>query len=315
MLLRDALDRRWRDTPQPTGKRVYLRGRRLIWAQMLHWHGPLPSSILHEFTKHLSADEVWTRKQLRDLFHEDNTPHGGAYFTRPQAQKGTEADERNQKVYDLLPAAERALKEAGLWSDLAPKRTSSWLHDFFSACNTASIHLACLREPEQYGYIPHHEIVARVGRQSFEVPGFERHLRPDPFLGITYKGHGTIIALTESDLATERHTLTEKARKAKRKTYEESMALHYQFVEKRQYRAVFGEKVEMMTLHFFNSEGDMAEAMELMGKAAPHGAKRQLFKYVPGFKRYEFKPPYPLYSHFDEPWLRVGQPPRLISQP
>ena len=110
----DTLGRRKRLSPSPTGKRVSPTNRDLRWFAALAEHGPLPSSFLLAFGGNDHHSEKRARERLTDLFHESNTPHGGAYLTRPLQQFRTIDSRYNQLVYDLAPASVAALKNAGL---------------------------------------------------------------------------------------------------------------------------------------------------------------------------------------------------------
>jgi hypothetical protein len=138
---RDTLGRRPRDRRISTGKRVTPQERDLIWFQKLHEHGPLSSSYLHAFTKHLRSSEKRARDRLTDLFNESNTPHKGAYLERPWQQFQTYDARYQELVYDLAPAGEKALKQAGLWHTYGHVATGPWVHKYMVACITASIEL------------------------------------------------------------------------------------------------------------------------------------------------------------------------------
>ena len=94
---------------------VAARPRDLLWFQKLHEHGPLSSSYLHAFSKHLARNEKRSRDRLTDLFNEGNTPHDGAYLTRPWQQFQTLDARYQDLVYDVAAPAAQALKQHGLW--------------------------------------------------------------------------------------------------------------------------------------------------------------------------------------------------------
>jgi len=130
---RDALQRRKRLHPVSTGKRVTPQERDLLWFSKLREHGPLPSSFLLEYGRHLGRSEKRARERLTDLFNEDNTPDRGPYLSRPPQQFRTIDSRYNQLVYDLTPAAERALRRGGLWADRSAP-SGPWLHGFMVSC-------------------------------------------------------------------------------------------------------------------------------------------------------------------------------------
>ena len=95
----DTLGRRTRTKRQSTRKIVRAMPRDLLWLEKLHYHGPLPTSYLHEFTCHLAKDRARTLKRLAMLHHEVNL------LTRPTKQFDTMDARYNQLVYDLSDSA------------------------------------------------------------------------------------------------------------------------------------------------------------------------------------------------------------------
>jgi hypothetical protein len=189
----DALNRRPRERPTPTGKRVTPQERDLLWMRMIHRHGPLSSTYLHAFSQHLRRNEKRARDRLTDLFNEDRTPHGGAYLARPHQQFATYDSRYQDLVYDLAPAAELALKQDGHWY-AAAAHAGPWAHRFMVASITASIELATLADPA-LTYIPQEAILGRAGASlrhpvPFSDPktGREetRDLIPDAVFGLEY---------------------------------------------------------------------------------------------------------------------------------
>ena len=83
----DTLERRNRYSSQSSGKQVSLKPRDLRWLEALRDHGPLPSHYLHAFSSGSHRSPKSSRQRLTDLAHENNTPHGGAYLRRPDAQR------------------------------------------------------------------------------------------------------------------------------------------------------------------------------------------------------------------------------------
>jgi hypothetical protein len=94
----DSLSRRKRTHPTSTDKRVTPQERDLLWFQKIHRHGPLSSSYLHAFSKHLRRNEKRAKDRLTDLFNESRTPHGGAYLSRPSQQFRTLDSRYNELV-------------------------------------------------------------------------------------------------------------------------------------------------------------------------------------------------------------------------
>ena len=122
----DVIGRRSRTAATSTGKRVSLTQRDMLWMQKLAEHGPLPSSFLLAFATHSHASEKRAIERLGDLFHEDNTPYGEPYLTRPVQQFRTIDSRYNQLVYDLAPAGWRALKRSGFDTERCSAPSGPW---------------------------------------------------------------------------------------------------------------------------------------------------------------------------------------------
>ena len=198
----DTLGRRAnRLRPPSTGRRVTLTSRDIAWFELLHRHGPLPSSYLSAFAG--TAADNTIAKRLTLLGSEDNTPHGGRYLDRPAEQFATLDARFNQLVYDINARSLVALKEHERYKEHAP-RTSGlrWKHDHLAACITASIELSTRTDPDRYTYIFHDEIVARMGRSSFDIHGTKA--TPDRWGGIRYRKHKSVLLFAvEADCGME----------------------------------------------------------------------------------------------------------------
>jgi hypothetical protein len=228
--LHDALGRRHRDRPTSTGKRITLQPRDLLWLQKLHEHGPLSSTYLHEFSKHLAKSEKRARDRLTDLFNETNTPHGGAYLVRPPQQFQTLDARYQDLVYDLAPAGERALKQAGLWHDHGARSGGPWWHQQMVAAITASIELGTIADPN-LGYIPQHAILSRAKtalryRVPFKNPSTGREqqsdLIPDAVFALEYHTVGGSLYrcfVVEADRGTEPSQASSFSRKSHLRTF------------------------------------------------------------------------------------------------
>ena len=114
-----------------TGKRITPQPADLLWFRKLLEHGPLPSSYLLAYTRHLRRSDKRATERLTDLFNEAETRHGGPYLDRPPQQFHTIDSRYNRLVYDLAPAAVTALRAAdacplGIAGRPAPGFTASW---------------------------------------------------------------------------------------------------------------------------------------------------------------------------------------------
>ena len=79
----DKTKRRKRGIRQSTGARLRIQPRDVAMFSALNNHGPLPTHYLYEFAKPFSPSVAGMKMRLTDLFHEENTEHGGAYLWRP----------------------------------------------------------------------------------------------------------------------------------------------------------------------------------------------------------------------------------------
>ncbi|MEL6709362.1 MAG: hypothetical protein AAFP79_13860, partial [Pseudomonadota bacterium] len=188
----DALGRRSRTRPTPTGKRIAPQPRDLLWFEKLAEHGPLPSSFLLAFAKDTHRSEKRAKERLTDLFNEDRTAHKGAYLARPAQQFRTLDARYNQLVYDLSQASVAALRRSG--SAIRAARSGPWQHSLMVSCITASIELACI-ERDDINYIPQSKILARAEaslRWTTKIcdpetgSTYAKDLLPDALFGLEY---------------------------------------------------------------------------------------------------------------------------------
>lgn len=319
--LTDALNRRRRDRRQPTGKRVTPQERDLVWFQKLHEHGPLSSSYLHAFTRHMRRSEKRARDRLTDLFHEDRTPHGSAYLDRPWQQfRGFEARYQDL-VFDLAPPAEMALKQNGLWSDFAAAPAGPWLHRYMTACITASIELATLDNPS-VAFIPQHQILERAGTAlrypvTFEHPQGgkpeTRDLIPDAIFGLEYRRGSESsyrFFIVEADRATEPTRASKFNRKSHLRTIQQYRAYVGQGLYKEHLKLTAGLLVLNVTINSATQQRMLNLTEELSGK----GNTFLLFRTCEAFGP-TFKPPQPMLELFSGEWERAGYSSLRIDQP
>jgi len=317
----DTLQRRRRDRRSPTGKRVTPQQRDLIWFQKIHEHGPLPSSYLHGFTEHLRRSEKRARDRLTDLFHEDRTPHRGAYLNRPWQQFDTFDARYQENVYDLTPAAEAALKEHELWSDHAAAASGTWKHRHMVACITASIELASLKDPD-VTYIPQQSILQRADAVlrypvPYENPVTKKtetkDLIPDALFGLQY-GQGRLasyrIFVVEADRATE----PSRSSKFNRKSHLRTLLQYRAYIGGGLYKDHLGLTAGMMVLNVTTSEATMARMIALTEELSGKGNTYLCFRTSDQFGRY-FKPPRPMEELMTGEWQRAGYPPFRIDRP
>ena len=316
----DAIHRRRRDRPQSTDKRVTPQPRDLLWFQKLHEHGPLSSTYLHAFSKHLARNEKRSRDRLTDLFNESRTPHGGAYLTRPWQQFQTFDARYQDLVYDLAAPAEAALGEHGLWHEDGASAGGPWRHRYMVAAITASIELATLAHPN-LGFIPQHAILGRAKTTlRYPVPiknpatGKENKsdLIPDALFGLEYRhgGKSTFrFFLVEADRGTE----PSRASTFNRKSHLRNFLQYRDYIGHGFYREHLGLTASLLVLNVTSSEATMANMLKLALLVSPKGNTYQLFQCAPQFGRH-FKPGKPALELLTESWTRAGYPAFRLDQ-
>ncbi len=307
----DTLGRRPRDRRQSTDKRITPQERDLIWFQKLREHGPLSSTYLHGFTKHLRRNEKRARDRLTDLFHETNTPHKDAYLDRPWQQFQTYDARYQDLVYNLAPAGEKALKDAGLWTDYGHSHAGPWIHKHMVACVTASIELATLEDPD-LTYILGSAILERAETSLRYTVPFENpktgktekvDLIPDALFGLEYNNgvkKSYRFFLVEADRASE----PSRTSKFNRKSHLRNILQYREYVGRGLYKDHLNLTAGMLVLNVTTSEQTMRKMIELTGEVSPKGNSYMLFRTAEQFGRY-FKPPKPMLGLAIDQWRRA----------
>ncbi|MCB1357953.1 MAG: replication-relaxation family protein [Maritimibacter sp.] len=310
----DTLGRRRRRRPQSTGKRVSLQDRDLIWLQKLHEHGPLPSSFLLAFAKNTHRSAKRTKERLTDLFNEDNTAHGGPYLSRPPQQFRTLDSRYKQLVYDLTPAAEKALKQAGLWNSRTAKRPGPWLHGFMVSSITASIELAT-RDRRDLTFIPKSRLLERAGKDlrcPVDIPDpetgrlYKKDLIPDALFALEYDtpaGKRYRSFLVEADRSTEPAT----SANFNRKSWRRSLAQYERYVGQDLYQNHLRLKSSILILNVVTDPKRIVQIGRIIETHAPSLAPRMLFQAWEDFGPV-FTPPKPRTALLEGGWSRVNLP-------
>ncbi|RWQ58829.1 replication-relaxation family protein [Mesorhizobium sp.] len=317
----DTLHRRRRDRPQSTDKRVTPQDRDLLWFQKIHEHGPLSSTYLHAFSRHIARNEKRARDRLTDLFNESRTPHGGAYLGRPWQQFQTFDARYQDLVYDLTDASEAALREHCLWHDSSRGHTGPWTHRYMVACITASIELATFDDPTLV-YIPQHVILERAGASlRYPVPCLNpptgktevKDLIPDALFGLEYQKDGKSyyrFFVVEADRGTE----PSRTQTFNRKSHLRNFLQYREYVGRGLYRDHLKLTAPLLVLNVTTNERAMANMMRLAQSLSGQG-NYLLFRTAEQFGRY-FKPSKTMPELMDEPWARTGSSTSfLIDQP
>lgn len=311
----DATGRRSRTTPVSTGKRISLQDRDKLWLAKLAEHGPLPSSFLLRYSRHSHTSDKRAQERLTDLFHEDNTPHNGAYLTRPPQQFRTLDSRYNQLIYDLAPAGWKAADK-----DKASPRSGPWTHACMTACITASIELASLQR-DDISYIPESAILERSGAELccpvlVVDPATKRtaqkDLIPDALFGLEYhtkEGSRFRFFAVEADRSTEPAT----SQNFNRKSFERNLLQYEAYIGKGVYRDHLDLTAPMLVLNVLTDQKRqelLARLVERRGTFASHAF--MLFQTWEAFGAI-FKPPEPNEDFLGGVWARAGQPEFDIS--
>ena len=305
----DALGRRSRIRPTPTGKRITPQPRDLLWFEKLAEHGPLPSSFLLAFAKDTHRSEKRAKERLTDLFNEDRTPHKGAYLTRPSQQFRALDARYNQLVYDLSPASVAALRKSG--SVIRPARSGPWQHSLMVSCITASTELAC-NERDDINYIRQSKILARANANLRWTTGicdpdsgafYEKDLLPDAVFGLEYltpKGKCYRFYALEADRATE----PLRSAEIHRKSFLRHLMQYEDYIEGGGYQEHLNLTAPMMVLNVTISEERMRRMLGLTQELFPHGNSYQLFKVWDKFGSL-FAPPAPSAAILNGAWASI----------
>jgi hypothetical protein len=315
----DQLGRRSRIVATSTGKRVSPTERDMFWLQKLAEHGPLPSSFLLAYAKHSHASEKRATERLGDLFHEDNTPDGGSYLTRPVQQFRTIDSRYNQLVHDLAPAGWRALQRSGFDIERCTAPSGPWPHRHMTACITASIELAC-RARDDISYIPQSQILQRAGTTlrcpvTIIDPASKRQMTkdliPDALFGLQYhtvEGDRFRFFAVEADRATEPTT----SDNWNRKSLERSLRQYDAYVAGGAYRQHLNLTAPLMVLNVLSDQRRMERMVEFVAKSYPNGNSFMLFQAWESFDP-AFRPPHSQPRLLMGEWVRGGLPPFALN--
>ncbi len=287
---------------------------------MIHRHGPLSSTYLHAFSRHLRRNRKRALDRLTDLFHEDNTPHGGPYLDRPWQQFKTFDARYQDLVYALTPAAESALKERDLWSEYVTAPSGPWLHRYMVACVTASIELATLAT-RNLVYIPQEHILERAKTMlRYPVP-FEnpttgkveiRDLIPDALFGLEYKsanGSRFRFFVVEADRGTE----PSRASNFNRKSHLRHLLQYRTYIGRRLYQKHLKLSAGLLVLNVMTTDQAQSRFINLTEEVSLRGNSYQLFQTCDAFGQV-FTPPKPLSHLLHGDWRRAGMVPFRIDR-
>lgn len=232
---KDTIGRRSRIKAQSTGKRIRLTERDLLWMSKINTHGPLSTSEMYQFGKHLGGNEQRAKNRLTDLFNEDDNRFGSPVLTRPMQQFNTIDARYNELVYDLTKAGIKALQHANMYHPHNGTSLGPWWHGRGVAQTTAKAEIETLDDPK-LNYIAGWQILERAGLTSFRYPTtftdpytkrrITKDLIPDAMYGLEFvKLDGLYYRFhcVEYDRGTEPKTSANMERKS-----QERMRLQYE---------------------------------------------------------------------------------------
>lgn len=148
-------------------------------------HGPLPSPYLLEYSRHFGRKSLGrARDRLTDLFHEENTPHGGRYLDKPAAQfpslPGGYLPRDHTNIYSINACSLRALRDAGRYVEVG--HGGWWEHQLGLACALASIELATFDYPHSHSFRGMKSLLIAASRLLCPSPMKGEDIRTNSFL-------------------------------------------------------------------------------------------------------------------------------------
>lgn len=285
-----------------------------MWFRKLHEHGPLPSSFLLQYAKDTHRSEKRAKERLTDLFNEDNTPDGGPYLTRPPQQFRTIDSRYNQLVYDLGPAAKKALKRKGDWNERAAAHSGPWLHGFMVSCITASVELAT-RDRNDIAFLPQSCLLERADADLRYATRIidpttgrtcKKDLIPDALFGLQYEtpeGRRFRCFVVEADRSTEPAT----SKNFNRKSWERSLLQNEAYLPTGAYRDHLRLKAPLLVLNVTTDANRFEKMMNLVSRQGSPLSALMLFQTWEDFGPV-FRPPLPNDALLHEHWERADKP-------
>lgn len=262
--------------------------REIRWLKHIERHGPQSSDYLHALTLDTHRDPDTSRRQLQKL-------RAGGYLHCPRQQRATENASFNPYIYDLTDRARAFLWEEGIAEDTVTPR-GHWVHQYMTACITASIDIAARRAG--ITYIPAHRILERSGATLGTTLGKKR-LIPDQLFGLDYGGRYRFFCV-EADRGTEPKTSS-----AARKSYRSTIEDYREFIGAKRYKDHYELTAGMVLLYVFSSRSNERRFMETVGHVMGSRCSYVMTQTVPEF-HHGFRPPRLLSGLFARSWKRAG---------
>jgi hypothetical protein len=315
----DSLGRRMRYSGRhPTGRTMRVNSTIMPVFQAIDIHGPMSTPNLFKFFPGKNYNNFQHR--LTDLYNEASV-HGGPYLDRPVRDKKRFVSDAREvifdtspHIYDLAPAGIELMKS--LRPEHRAPRSDPLLHRMFTACITASIHLAAQEAGHTFlsaNEILSHEKVPQKTRDrwnplsipvdpepqdpyALSIPVEPHSITPDALFGIRYADGKLRLFVLECDRGTEAITRTE----TKHNTFANKLDLYGKVFERGLHEDHFGFRT-LMVLTVTTSE----QRIESMMEHLPRRTKPFLFKAKSVLGRF-WEVPTVMPDLFTEPWIRDG---------
>lgn len=302
--------------PEPRGQKRKITARDRVWIDLIHDHGPLPTSILTAFTSHLYSptsdradvyradkkDHDAAVKRMKRLFHE------AGVFERYAQQYEVAKAERHYLFYGLTDHG-RVLSSEN--SEYSPRiNPKIFKHDVMTPCITASIRYAIRETGIQY--IPQHKILEKKAKSLVISDVLGHDLVPDGIFGLQYLNGAHRYFFVEADRGTEPQE-SKHSRKSIRRNY-----LQYrEFIGGGYYKNHFGIDGSAVVLNLTILPDRLVNMVDVVKRASESGRSTfSLYQYTPDFGVNNFEPPHqPLDYLVNLPWKRSGHDPFLITDP
>jgi len=157
-------------------------------------------------------------------------------------------------------------------------------------------------ESDDLEYISHHEIVERIGKDSFVVN--KEEFIPDVIHGIRHKKSGAVrLYMVEID----RNTESVSSYKFKLASFQHKLEQYHKYIAGGLYKKDFGINGGMLLVVVTNNITHMHNLIDLAGKS-----NFMLFASVPKFG-VDFAPPSKPFELVESPLLRPGKEPFYMS--
>lgn len=304
----DALARRLRFAPpNPVVRRLALTNADHLLFEAISRHGPLPTNLLHEFTKHVRKDYTHLQNRLTEFYNGDDN---GPYLVRPQQQFAGFEARYQHVVYDLAPRAKNALAERGALCRYSPKRTDPFLHQLMGACVSASLELTA--PSRGLRYIPRDEILThqrcpeatKALNNPMAVPVGASKLIPDDLFGLEYPGAGFRFFAVEID----RNTESIERKNLVQNSFGRKVAGYFDVLRNQTYRAHWG----LPNLYVLTVTTNATHALNIIEcvrkQNEPRYGERFALTCEPSFGANWRVPRGVLHHLLDEPWTTIGAP-------